>query len=72
VVAPQKGTRASVAGGPLVRAQWSFLPPLFAEAEIAGVVHGTNDRFFFLPDTTVYTIPLFGVDAAAGLGVHFL
>jgi hypothetical protein len=36
------------------------------------MLHVTDDRFYFGPDATVYDVPLVGVEAAAGLGVHFL
>jgi hypothetical protein len=35
-------------------------------------VHATTDTFYFVPDTTIYPVPLLGLDASAGLGVHFL
>lgn len=65
-------TRAWVAAGALARAEWTFLEPFFVEVEAAGVVRATDDRFVFLPDTTVYHVPLVGAGAGAGFGAHFL
>jgi len=61
------------AAGPLARAEWDLLAPLFVEAEVAAMVHATTDSFYFVPYTTsFYQVPLLGLDASAGLGVHFL
>jgi len=71
VASPQSANRAWVAAGPLLRAEWVLLSPLFLTADLAAMVHVTDDRFFFHPDTTVYQVPVFGLEAGAGLGVHF-
>jgi hypothetical protein len=72
VAAPQTRTRAWFAAGPLARAEWSLLKPLYVDAELGALFRATDDRFFFLPDTTVYRVPVVGLTVAAGLGSHFL
>jgi hypothetical protein len=72
IAAAHSSTRGWFAAGPLARAEWDLLAPLFIEAEVAAMVHATTDRFYFVPDTTIYPVPLLGLDASAGLGVHFL
>jgi hypothetical protein len=72
VPSPQSRSRAWFAAGPLARAEWELLAPLFVEAQAAAMVHVTADHFLFLPDTTVYQVPLVGLEASAGLGAHFL
>jgi hypothetical protein len=64
-------TRTWLAAGPLARGEWDVLAPLFLEADVAALVHITADRFYFVPDTTVYEVPLVGIVASAGVGVHF-
>jgi hypothetical protein len=71
VASPQTANRAWVAAGPLVRGEWELLSPMFMTADLALMVHVTEDRFYFLPDTTVYQVPVFGFEAGVGLGVHF-
>jgi hypothetical protein len=68
----QSHTRGWFAAGPLARGEWELLAPLFLEVEVAAMVHVTADSFFFEPHTSIYQVPLLGVDASAGLGVHFL
>jgi hypothetical protein len=65
-------TSGWLAAGPLLRAEWAPVAPLFFDADIAAMLHITDDRFYFAPNSTVYTVPFGGLDAAAGLGVHFL
>jgi hypothetical protein len=60
------------AAGPLVRAEWEILPPLFVAADGALMVRATADRFYFTQDSTVYTVPYVGAEAAVGVGVSFL
>ena len=71
VASPQTSDRAWVAAGPLVRGEWALLPPLFLTAELAFMIHVTEDRFYFRPDTTVYQVPVAGLETGGGLGVHF-
>jgi hypothetical protein len=71
IVAPQTKTRLWLSTGALTRGEWSFLQPLFLNVEAGASVRATNDRFLFLPDTTVYQVPLLGFCSAAGLGAHF-
>ncbi len=71
VASPRSGNRAWVAAGPLLRGEWVLLSPLFVTADLAAMVHVTEDRFYFYPDTTVYQVPVFGLEAGVGLGVHF-
>jgi hypothetical protein len=68
----RKQTRGWLAAGPLAQAEWSFVPPLFLELEVAGMVHIIADRFYFLPDVTAYQVPTVGLVGSAGLGVYFL
>jgi len=35
------------------------------------MIHVTEDRFYFRPDTTVYQVPVAGLETGGGLGVHF-
>jgi hypothetical protein len=75
VTNPQKQGRPWLAAGPLLRGEWELLRPLFLTGDVAATVHVTDDRFYFLPDsptTTVREVPLLGLEASAGLGVHFL
>jgi hypothetical protein len=65
-------TRAWVAAGPVLRVEWLLFAPLFIGGEGAAMIHATADRFYVLPDVTVYTVPYVGFEGAAGLGVHFL
>ena len=63
---------AWVALGALARVEWSLLGPLFLDAEGGPTFRITADRFYFLPGTTVYDVPVVGFSSEAGLGVHFL
>jgi hypothetical protein len=72
VVAPRSQSRAWLSAGPLLRAEWTFAAPMFVEADFAAMFHVTADRFYFLPDTTVYQVPLVGLGGSAGVGVTFL
>ena len=72
VGAPETRVRPWFAAGVLARAEWSFLPPVFLDADIDLLVRATNDRFYFLPDTTVYRVPVLGASGGIGLGAHFL
>src|SRR5580692_132000 len=60
------------AAGPVVRGARSFYRWAFLDLDLGGLLRVTNDRFYFEPNTTVYRVPLVGVGAAVGLGVHFL
>jgi hypothetical protein len=60
------------AAGVLARAEWTFLAPLFLDANVGALVRATTDRFFFLPDTTVSRVPSLGASVGAGAGAHFL
>jgi hypothetical protein len=73
-VVPDADSRMRVwfAAGPVLRAEWAPIGTLFLDADVAAMLHLTDDRFYFAPDATVYSVPLLGVEAAAGLGVHFL
>jgi hypothetical protein len=73
IQAARSSTRGWFAMGPLARAEWDLLPPLFAATNAAMMVHFTTDRFYFLPEnTTIYAVPTFGFEFSAGLGVRFL
>ena len=64
--------RPWLAAGVLARGEWTFLAPLFLDAEVGALVRATTDRFFFVPDTTVYKVPWLGASASVGAGAHFL
>jgi hypothetical protein len=64
--------RAWFAAGPVARAEWAVLGALFVEAGVAPMVRLTSYRFRLLPDDTIYQVPPVGLEAEAGLGVHFL
>ena len=72
VPAAQSRTRGWLAAGPLLRAEWMPIGTIFLDADVAAMAHVTHDRFYFPPDSTVYAVPLGGLEAAGGLGVHFL
>jgi hypothetical protein len=72
VQAPQTRLRAWFAAGPLARLEWSFLGPVFFDAEATALFRATNDRFYFMPDTTIYQVPIVGLGAALGVGSNFL
>jgi hypothetical protein len=72
IVGAHAATRAWFAAGPLMRVEWAFLPPLYLDADVAPMFRVTADRFYFLPDNTIYAVPYAGLDASVGIGVHFL
>jgi hypothetical protein len=72
VLDPQTHDRPWVAVGPLLRGEWALLGPLFLGVDAAAMVHVTDDRFYFVQQTTVREVPLLGVESSAGLGAHFL
>jgi hypothetical protein len=72
IVGAQTKHRLWLSSGAFARGEWTFFEPLFLNVEAGANVRVTNDRFYFLPDTTVYQVPLVGLSAAGGLGAHFL
>ena len=72
IVAARTQHGAWIAVGALARVEWTFLGPLLLDLEAGPTFRPVYDRFRFLPDTTVYQVPVVGFDAEAGLGVHFL
>jgi hypothetical protein len=72
VASPQTRQRGWFALGPLARGEWELLSPLFVAAQAAVMVHVTADHFYFIPNTTVYDVPVVGLEASVGVGVHFL
>jgi len=72
IPSPKSESRAWLATGPLLRAEWSIVGPLFVDANLGMMFHVMVDRFYFLPDTTAYRVPLVGLDGAIGAGVTFL
>jgi hypothetical protein len=64
--------RGWLSAGPLLRFEWTAVAALFFDADVAAMVHVTDDRFYFAPDATIYTVPVGGLEAALGLGIHFL
>jgi hypothetical protein len=71
VPAPRTRLRGWFAAGVLIRAEWSLVDALFADAELAALVRASNDRFVVLPDTTLYQVQLIGLGAGLGLGARF-
>jgi hypothetical protein len=71
IASPRSQARAWFGAGPLVRVEWTFAAPMFVEADLAAMFHATTDRFYFLPDTTAYQVPLLGLCGSAGVGVYF-
>jgi hypothetical protein len=71
VPAPETRVRPWFAAGALARAEWSFLAPLFVDAELGLRARVTDDRFYFAPDTTVYRVPVFASTEGVGVGAHF-
>jgi hypothetical protein len=69
---PEKRVRPWFAAGLLARAEWSFLRPLFLDADLDVLLRATDDRFYFVPDTTFYRVPVVGGSGGIGLGAHFL
>lgn len=72
IASPKSESSAWFAVGPGLRAEWSIIGPLFVDARLAMMFHVMADRFYFLPDTTAYRVPVLGVDGALGAGVTFL
>ena len=68
----RSSTRGWLAAGSLLRAEWAPVGTLFVDADIAAMLHITDNRFYFAPNSTVYAVPFAGLEADAGLGVHFL
>ncbi len=60
-----------IAAGALARFEWSFLGALVLDLEAGPTFRLDSARFFFFPGT-VYAVPPVGLDAEAGIGVHFL
>jgi hypothetical protein len=61
-----------VAVGPHARLEWSFLGALVLDLEVGPELRIPQDRFYFLPGTTAYRVPLAGLSTEAGVGAHFL
>jgi hypothetical protein len=72
IAAPKSQARGWLAAGLVAGGRWSLAGPMFLEAQFAAMVHAFADRFYFLPDTTVYQVPRFGLCGSAGVGVYFL
>jgi hypothetical protein len=70
------GARSTDSGwaatGPLLRGEWALLGPLFVEGDVAPMLRLTPYQFVFLPEATIYSVPTLGLEADAGVGVHFL
>jgi hypothetical protein len=72
VTASRTSTRGWAAVGPLARAEWALLPPVFVDAEAGALVRVTQDRFYFNPGmATAFEVPALGVTAGVGVGVLF-
>jgi hypothetical protein len=62
-----------ITAGALARIEWTFLGPLVLDLEAGPTFRPFPDRVAFaFPDRTVYQVPVVGLDAEVGLGVHFL
>jgi hypothetical protein len=72
IVGAQSQLSPWVTGGALARVEWTFLGMLLLDVEAGPTFRLNSDRFYFFPNTTVYQVPTVGLDAEAGLGVHFL
>jgi hypothetical protein len=72
IVGGKSATRPWVAAGPLLRAEWPVTGPLFMDADASLLFRAVEDRFYFLPDRTVYQVPLAGLGVGIGLGWRFL
>jgi hypothetical protein len=64
-------SRPWLALGPVGRATWSFSRAVFVDADLGLLVRPGADRFVFLPDITVYQVPVVALSVALGLGMHF-
>jgi hypothetical protein len=72
VSSPRGATRGWLSAGPLLRFEWTIVSTLFLDADAAAMFHITDNRFYFSPDATIYVVPVAGLEAATGLGLHFL
>lgn len=72
VASARSANRGWLSAGPLLRFEWTVVAALFLDADVAVMGHVTEYHFYFGPNATIYTVPLGGLEAAAGLGVHFL
>jgi hypothetical protein len=72
VVAATTKQGAWLAAGPIGHLEWMLLGSLFVGAQVGPTFRLTTDRFYFLPDTTAYHVPVAGADLEAGIGVLFL
>jgi hypothetical protein len=59
-------------GGALARIEWTFLGSVLIDLEGGPSFRINSDRFYFVPNTTVYQVPFVGLYAEAGVGAHFL
>jgi hypothetical protein len=72
VPAPQTALQAWVSAGPLARAEWSFLPPVFVDVEAGALVRLTQDRFLLHPSMTpAFEVAPVGATAGVGVGALF-
>ena len=69
---PERAVRPWFAAGLVARAEWWILRPLFLDVDVDVLLHATDDRFYFVPDTTLYRVPVVGASGGLGLGAHFL
>ncbi len=63
--------RAWVALGAALRLRWTFLAPGFAEAEATLVAPLLRDRFYVLPEQTVFRAPVLAGGGAVSVGIVF-
>ena len=61
-----------IAAGILARFEWTFLGSLMLDLEAGPAFRLDSARFYFFPGITVYAVAPVGLDAEAGIGVHFL
>jgi hypothetical protein len=72
IAAPRAQSSAWIAAGALLRGEWAIVQPMFVEGALAAMAHPIVHRFYFLPDTTAYQVPVLGWSGSVGVGVHFL
>jgi hypothetical protein len=69
---PRTQGTAWVATGLLVRGEWSFYGPFLLDAAVGPSFRITTNMFDFGVSTPGYDVPVLGLSAEAGLGLHFL
>ncbi len=63
--------RPWVATGGVARVEVQALGPFLLDVEVGAMLRETADRFYFVPSTTVYQVPLVGAVVGLGAAVRF-